>query len=402
MRIAERITKMKPSATLAVSAMAAKLRAQGVDVIAFGVGEPDFDTPEHIKEATRQALGKAGLGKYTAVSGTPDLRAVVANELNTVHGTSYKPENIIVSTGAKHSLYNLMMCLVERGDEVIIPSPCWVSYPELVQMAEGEPVLVPTHAETGFALEPEKLLAAVTPRTRAILLNSPCNPTGAVYTKEALAVLDKILVQNPNVYIISDDIYRKLVYGDAEWVSLPRLLPEHADRILLVDGVSKSYAMTGWRIGYLAGPTALVKAMDTLQGQSTTNATAIAQAAALAAITGTQEPVEAMRVEFDRRRQAMIAGLQAIPFVKLVPPKGAFYCFPDLSAYIGSATIKDDLALATYLLEKARVALVPGSGFLAPGFARLSYATSLANVEEGVRRIAAALAELSPTVARAG
>ncbi len=392
MRIAERITKIKPSATLAVSAMAAKLRAQGVDVIAFGVGEPDFDTPEHIKEATRQALSK-GVGKYTPVSGTGDLRAAVAEELNAVHGTSHKAENIIVSSGAKHSLYNLMMCLIERGDEVVIPSPCWVSYPELVQMADGEPVLVETSADTGFALDPERLLAAVGPRTRAILLNSPCNPTGAVYTKEALAVLDKILVQYPSVYVIADDIYRKLIYG-AEWVSLPRLLPQHRDRILLVDGVSKSYAMTGWRIGYLAGPVPLIKAMDTLQGQSTTNAAAISQAAALAALTGDQAPVETMRQEFDRRRQAMVAGLQAIPNVKLVPPRGAFYCFPDFSAYVGGKC-KDDLALATYLLERGRVALVPGSGFLAPGFARLSYATSLKNVEEGVRRISEALAELA-------
>lgn len=395
MRIAERITKIKPSATLAVSAMAAKLRAQGVDVIAFGVGEPDFDTPEHIKEATRQALSR-GIGKYTPVSGTADLRAVIANELNTVHGTSHKAENIIVSSGAKHSLYNLMMCVVERGDEVVIPAPCWVSYPELVQMAEGDPVLVQTRAESGFALDPDQLLAAVGPRTRAIVLNSPCNPTGAVYTAEALAVLDKILVQYPDVFVIADDIYRKLVYG-GQWISLPRLLPEHANRILLVDGVSKSYAMTGWRIGYFAGPVQLVAAMDTLQGQSTTNAAAIAQAAALAALTGTQAPIETMRQEFDRRRKAMVAGLQAIPNVRLVPPQGAFYCFPDFSAYLGQTTndtIKDDLQLATYLLEKARVALVPGSGFMAPGFARLSYATSLANVEEGVRRISVALAEL--------
>ncbi len=399
MRIAERITKMKPSATLAVSAMAAKLRAQGVDVIAFGVGEPDFDTPEHILQATREAMAR-GVGKYTAVSGTIDLRTAIARELNAVHGTQHKPENIIVSAGAKQCLYNLMQCFVEAGDQIVIPSPCWVSYPELVQMADGEAVLVETSAEAGFALDVDKLCAAVNGKTRAILLNSPCNPTGAVYPASALRALDAVMARYPNLFLITDDIYRKLVYGDAEWVSLPRLLPAHADRILLVDGVSKSYAMTGWRIGYLAGPAPLIKAMDTLQGQSTTNAAAISQAAALAAITGPQTAVETMRQEFDRRRQAMVKGLQAIPRVRLVPPQGAFYCFPDLSAYLGSTTrdgktIADDLQLATYLLEQARVAVVPGSGFLAPGFARLSYATSMHNVEEGVRRITAALAELT-------
>ena len=391
MKIASRVTKMQPSLTLAVSAKANKLKAQGVDVIAFGVGEPDFDTPDHIKEAAVAAM-KKGCGKYTAVSGTPELRAAAAAELNAAHGTKYAAENIIVSVGAKHSLFNLFMALLDDGDEVIVPAPCWVSYPEIVAMAGGKPVLVDTVPDDGYQLHYESLARAVTPKTRLIVLNSPCNPTGAVYDKNSMEAVARVLRENKDVFAVTDDIYRRLTYG-VEWLSLPRLAPDVADRVILVDGVSKSYAMTGWRIGFTAGPTALVKAMDTLQGQSTTNPAAVAQAAALAAITGPQESVTAMHAEFDKRRRAMVEGLRAIPKVKLHEPRGAFYCFPDLGAYVGGK-IKDDVALAEYILEKGRVAVVPGTGFFAPGFVRLSYATSMANVTEGVRRIAEALAQL--------
>ncbi|HXU72566.1 MAG TPA: pyridoxal phosphate-dependent aminotransferase [Polyangia bacterium] len=391
MKIASRVTKMQPSLTLAVSAKANKLKAQGVDVVAFGVGEPDFDTPDHIKEAAVAAM-KKGCGKYTAVSGTPELRAAAAAELNAAHGTKYAAENIIVSVGAKHSLFNLFMALLDDGDEVIVPSPCWVSYPEIVAMAGGKPVLVDTVPDDGYQLHYESLARAVTPKTRLIVLNSPCNPTGAVYDKNSMEAVARVLRENKDVFAVTDDIYRRLTYG-VEWLSLPRLAPDVADRVILVDGVSKSYAMTGWRIGFTAGPTALVKAMDTLQGQSTTNPAAVAQAAALAAITGPQESVTAMHAEFDKRRRAMVEGLRAIPKVKLHEPRGAFYCFPDLGAYVGGK-IKDDVALAEYILEKGRVAVVPGTGFFAPGFVRLSYATSMANVTEGVRRIAEALAQL--------
>jgi len=382
---------MQPSLTLAVSAKANKLKAQGVDVVAFGVGEPDFDTPDHIKEAAVAAM-KKGCGKYTAVSGTPELRAAAAAELNAAHGTKYAAENIIVSVGAKHSLFNLFMALLDDGDEVIVPAPCWVSYPEIVAMAGGKPVLVDTVPDDGYQLHYESLARAVTPKTRLIVLNSPCNPTGAVYDKNSMEAVARVLRENKDVFAVTDDIYRRLTYG-VEWLSLPRLAPDVADRVILVDGVSKSYAMTGWRIGFTAGPTALVKAMDTLQGQSTTNPAAVAQAAALAAITGPQESVTAMHAEFDKRRRAMVEGLRAIPKVKLHEPRGAFYCFPDLGAYVGGK-IKDDVALAEYILEKGRVAVVPGTGFFAPGFVRLSYATSMANVTEGVRRIAEALAQL--------
>jgi aspartate aminotransferase len=391
MRIASRVTRIQPSLTLAVSAKAAKLKAQGVDVIAFGVGEPDFDTPENIKDAAVAAM-KKGCGKYTPVSGTPALRAAAAAELNAAHGTQLAAENIIVSVGAKHSLFNLFMAMLDDGDEVIVPAPCWVSYPEIVAMAGGKPVLVQTRPDDGYQLDEKALRAAVTPKTRAIMLNSPCNPTGAVYNQASLEAVARVLRDHPEVYVVTDDIYRKLVYG-VPWLSLARLAPELAPRIIFVDGVSKSYAMTGWRIGFCGGPKELVKAMDTLQGQSTTNAAAVAQAAALAAITGPQDSVAAMHAEFDQRRRAMVEGLRAIPKVKLHEPRGAFYCFPDVSAYVGGK-IKDDVTLCEHILEKGRVAVVPGSGFFAPGFIRLSYATSMNNVQEGVRRIAEALALL--------
>jgi aspartate aminotransferase len=382
---------MQPSLTLAVSAKANKLKAQGVDVIAFGVGEPDFDTPDHIKEAAIAAM-KKGCGKYTAVSGTPELRAAAAAELNAAHGTKHAAENIIVSVGAKHSLFNLFMALLDDGDEVIVPSPCWVSYPEIVAMGGGKPVLVDTVAADGYQLHYEPLARAITPKTRAIVLNSPCNPTGAVYDMNSMQAVARVMREHKDLLVVTDDIYRRLVY-DMAWLSLCKVAPDVADRVILVDGVSKSYAMTGWRIGFTAGPTALIKAMDTLQGQSTTNPAAVAQAAALAALTGPQESVAAMHAEFDKRRRAMVDGLRAIPKVVLHEPRGAFYCFPDVSAYVGGK-VKDDLALCEWILEKGRVAVVPGSGFFAPGFVRLSYATSMANVTEGVKRIAEALAQL--------
>jgi aspartate aminotransferase len=390
-RIAQRVSKIQPSLTLAVSARAAALKAKGVDVIAFGVGEPDFDTPDNIKQAAVRALEK-GVGKYTPVSGTGDLRAAAAAELNAVHGTRFAAENVIVSVGAKHSLYNLFMSLLDPGDEVVVPAPCWVSYPEIVTMAEGKPVLLPTRPEDGYQFDEAQLEKVITPRTRAIVLNSPCNPTGAVYTRATLEAIGRVMQKNPHVWAVTDDIYRRLVYG-VEWISLAKACPDVASRMIFVDGVSKTYAMTGWRIGFCAGPKELVKAMDTLQGQSTTNPTAVAQAAALEAITGSQESVVKMHAEFDRRRKTMAERLRAIPDVKLVEPQGAFYCFPDLSAYC-RGELKDDVALAGHLIDHARVAVVPGTGFFAPGFARLSYATSMKNVEEGVARIAAALKEL--------
>jgi aspartate aminotransferase len=384
MRIAQRVAKIAPSLTLAVSAKAAKLRAQGVDVIAFGVGEPDFDTPRYIKDAVVKALEK-GVGKYTPVSGTLDLRAAAAAELNSAHGTQLTAENVIVSVGAKHSLFNLFMAMLDEGDEVVIPSPCWVSYPEIVQMAAGTPVLLETRAEDDYQFSAAALEKVMTQKTRAIVLNSPCNPTGAVYNAETMQAIGRVLARFPDCYVVTDDIYRRLVYG-VPWLSVIRTNPELAPRTILVDGVSKTYAMTGWRIGFCAGPKDLVKAMDTLQGQSTTNPSAISQAAALAAITGPQDSVGEMHAEFDRRRKTMVEKLRAIPGVQIAEPRGAFYCFPDLGQYS-----RDDLALSEWILEKGRVAVVPGTGFFAPGFVRLSYATSMKNVEEGVARIGEAM-----------
>jgi aspartate aminotransferase len=396
MKIAERIRRIQPSLTLAVSAKAEALRKSGVDVVAFGVGEPDFETPSLIREAViAQLHGGKGLGKYTAVPGTPELRAAVAEELGRAHGISLKAEQIIISAGAKQSLYNLFMSLLDEGDEVIVPIPAWVSYTDLVQMSGGKPVLLPTSPADGYQIDAATLEKLITPRTRALLLNSPCNPTGAVYSEATLRAVADVLLRHPEVAVITDDIYRRLVYG-VPWCSIVKLCPDLAPRAILVDGVSKTYAMTGWRVGYCAAPIELVRAMSTLQGQSTTNAATVSQAAAVVAL-GIEDrpgsPIAAMRDEFDRRRKVMVERLRAIPNVKLAEPRGAFYCFPDLSAYCRGA-IKDDMVLAEHLLEKAKVAVVPGSGFFAPGYVRLSYAASMERIEEGIRRIADALAQL--------
>jgi aspartate aminotransferase len=393
-RISARARAIQPSLTLAVSQRAAKLRAEGVDVIGFGAGEPDFATPEHIQRAAAAAVA-AGATRYTAVPGIPALRAAVAGELARIHETPLTPENVIVSAGAKQSLFNLLMALLDPGDEVIIPSPCWVSYPELVSMAAGTPVILETRLEEGYRVDEAALRALITPKTRAVILCSPCNPTGAMYDAATLEGIARAVADRagPETYVITDDIYRRLVYT-GEWVSFARVAGKRfAGRVIFVDGVSKTYAMTGWRIGYCAAPRELVSAMSALQSQSTTNAAAVSQAAAVAALTGPQEPAEEMRREFDRRRRVMVDRLRAIPGVKLHEPAGAFYAFPNLSTYL-RGKIADDLVLAEYLLDRAHVAVVPGSGFLAPGFARLSYACSMAEVEEGTARIAKALKEL--------
>ena len=395
MRISAHARAIEPSLTLAVTATAQQLRAQGVDVIGFGAGEPDFDTPEHIKRAAEQALAR-GATKYTPVPGTVELRAAVAQELAQVHGIDFTPKQVMISCGAKHSLYNLFTALLDVGDEVIIPSPCWVSYPELVKMAGGTPVILPTSPDDGYQIDERALRAAMTPKTRAILLNSPCNPTGASYRNDTIEGVARALRDraNDDTYLITDDIYRRLTYVGS-YVSIVREFPEVAERTIIVDGVSKAYAMTGWRIGYTAGPADLIEAMSNLQSQSTSNPAAVSQAAALAALTGPQDAVETMRLEFDRRRRAMIQALRAIDGVEVHEPEGAFYAFQNLSAFIGRGGIADDLGLAQHLLEVGHIALVPGSGFLAPGFARLSYATSMSKIEEGLRRLKKTLETLT-------
>jgi aspartate aminotransferase len=397
-RISQRLAPIKPSITLAVTARAAKLRADGIDVIGFGAGEPDFDTPVHIKDAAKRALD-AGDTKYTAVAGTLALRKAIAKEMQSAHGLGFSPEQISVAVGAKHSLYNIFHALLDQDDEVLIPAPYWVSYPDIVLLAGGKPVILPTTAENGFRVTPEQLEKAITPKTRAFILCSPSNPTGAGYDRAALDALRPIFEKH-NVVVVSDDIYRRLVYRDFKFTQIATLSPKMAELTVVVDGFSKAYAMTGWRLGYTCGPKVLIDAMNTLQGQSTSNVTSIAQAAALAALEGTQQPVEDMRLEFDKRRVRIVELLRAIPGVTCYDPEGAFYAFPNVAAYVGKSTkdgklIKDDVALCEYLLDVGKVAVVPGSGFGAPGHVRLSYATSMKAIEAGVARIADTLAALS-------
>lgn len=398
LKLASRLDPIKPSITLAVTAKAARLKAEGIDVISFGAGEPDFDTPEHIKEAARKGLDR-GVSKYTDVAGTLALRKAIAAELSRVHHTQLSPEEILVSSGAKHCLYNIFQALLDPGDEVIIPAPYWVSYPDMVRLAGGHPVIIETSANDDFAVQPDVVAAAVTARTRAIVLNTPSNPTGAVYSRTQIEGLAKIALER-DLLVISDDIYRSLVYGDAQYVSIAALGPELAKRTVLVDGVSKTYAMTGWRIGYTAGPLPLIKAMSKIQGQSTSNPTHIAQVATLAALTGPQDCVETMRVAFDERRLEMLRLLREIPGVTCREPKGAFYCFPDFSAFIGKRTpegsiLDDDVQLCDWLVEVGKVAVVPGSGFGAAGHVRLSYACGMPQIREGLARIAQSLSRLS-------
>jgi aspartate aminotransferase len=397
-KLASRLDPIKPSITLAVTAKAAKLKADGIDVVSFGAGEPDFDTPAHIKDAVRAALDK-GVGKYTDVAGILPLRRAIASELAGVHRMVIEPEQVLVSTGAKHSLYNLFMALLDPGDEVLIPAPYWVSYPDMVMLAGGRPVILETRAADDFAVTAEQVAAACSPRTRAIVLNNPSNPTGAVYTRAQIEALAQVAVER-DLLVISDDIYRQLVYGDAEYVSIAAVSPEVAARTILVDGVSKTYAMTGWRIGYTAGPLPVIKAMTKIQGQSTSNPTHASQIATLAALTGPQECVAEMRAAFDERRLEMVRLLRAIPNVECREPKGAFYAFPDLSAYVGKSSpegsiLDDDVQLCDWLVEVGKVAVVPGSGFGAPGFVRLSYATSMANIKDGIERLGNALSTLT-------
>jgi aspartate aminotransferase len=396
-KLARRLSVVEPSPTLAVSAKAAKLKAAGVDVVSFGAGEPDFDTPAFIKEAAKKALD-AGATKYTLVEGTAPLRKAVATWIGKAHGFTIDPAEVIVSSGAKQSIYNAVFALIDEGDEVIIPTPAWVSYNDIVKLAGGRPVNVPTKAEENFQVRVEDVAKAITPRTKMILVCSPSNPTGAITDEPTMRALAKLAVEK-DVWLMTDDIYRTLVYGDGKFFQPATISPEVRAKTIIIDGVSKAFAMTGWRVGFTVAPKPVVEAMATLQGQSTTHAAAVAQAAALAAIEGPTDELETMRGEFDKRRKTMVARLREIPGVSCVEPKGAFYAFPDLSAFIGRKTpegkkIENDVQLCEWLIEAAKVAVVMGSAFGAPGFVRLSYATSMKNIQEGVSRIAKAFALL--------
>lgn len=392
MRLSQRAAAMTPSPTLAMDAKAKALRRQGIDVIGFSVGEPDFDTPAHIREATVAAL-EQGHTRYTPAGGIPELKEAIQEKLARVNGMQFGLDQIVVSVGAKHALYNAFQVLLDPGDEVVIPAPFWVSYADQVRLAGGTPVIVPTAEETGFKLTAEQLRAHLTPRTRALVLNSPSNPTGAVYSRDELTALAEVVLSHPECLIVADEIYEPFVYDGHQHVSIGSLSPEVLARTLVVNGVSKMYAMTGFRIGYAAGPKELVQAMTDLQSQSTSNPTSISQWAAVAALRGSQEPVQQMVAAFRERRELMLQGLRALPGVTCREPEGAFYLFPRVDAVFGrrhgDTVIQNSGDLAMALLNEARVAVVPGAAFGAEGYLRLSYAASTSQIQAGLQRLAA-------------
>jgi aspartate aminotransferase len=392
--VAARIAALSPSPTMAVDAKAKALRAAGEPVIAFAAGEPDFATPAHVVEAARAAAADPAMHRYTPAAGLPDLREAVAARARR-DGLDVAASQVVVTNGGKHALYNTFMALVDPGDEVLVPAPYWVSYPEQIRLAGGVPVVVPTDPDDGYRVTVDRLEAARTPRTKVLVHVSPSNPTGAVLDPATIAEIGR-WAHAHGIWVVSDDIYRELVYGDATFASLPALVPEHADRTVIVDGVAKAYAMTGWRVGWSIAPPEVAAGITTLQTQLCSNVSNVAQAAALAALTGPQDEVAAMRTAFDRRRRAMVGRLRAIEGVELVEPEGAFYAFPSvrgvLERPIAGRRLTSSLELADLLLDEALVAVVPGEAFGAAAALRLSYALSDADLEEGVDRIAATLA----------
>jgi aspartate aminotransferase len=387
----ERLDRIQPSLTIAISTVARKMIADGKNVISLSQGEPDFDTPRNVKDAAIAAMER-GETKYTDVAGTQALRKAVTVKFARDEGIEYKPEEIIISTGAKQVLFNAMVATLNAGDEVVIPSPCWVSYPDIVTLADGKPVLVPCGQNNGFKLRPEDLEAAITPKTRWFMLNNPCNPTGAAYSREEMKALTDVLMKHPHVWVLTDDIYDSLVYGGFKPATVLSVEPRLKDRTLTVHGVSKAYAMTGWRIGFAGGPVALIKAMDKLQSQSTSNPNSIAQAAAVEALTGQQETVESMRKVFEERRDLVVDALNSCPGIHCSRPDGAFYVYPSIQGCIGKTTkagtaIKDDEAFALALLAEEGVATVHGAAFCYPGYIRISYANATEELREAMTRI---------------
>jgi aspartate aminotransferase len=396
MVLAERVKGIKPSPTLAVDARAKAMKAEGIDVVGFGAGEPDFDTPENIKEAAVRAL-KSGFTKYTPVGGTDELKDAIINKLKNDNGIIYDRSQVIVSTGAKHSLYNVAQALYGPGDEVIIPAPYWVSYPDQVILNDAAPVIVKTREDEGFVLTAEAFERAITPKTRALILNSPSNPTGLGYPKEALEKIAEVAVRH-KVMVISDEIYEKITYDGFRHVSIASLGSEIKDLTITINGLSKSHAMTGWRLGYAAGPKEVIGAMTKIQSQSTSNPCSITQKAAVEALNGPQDFLPVMVAEFDKRRKYIVERLNAIPGFSCPTPVGAFYAFPRVSPIYGKSfkgkQIKGSADLAAYLLDEAKVAVVSGDAFGADEYIRLSYATSMATIEKGLDRIVKAVSEL--------
>jgi aspartate aminotransferase len=395
--LSRRVQAIKPSPTLAVTARAAALKATGRDIIGLGAGEPDFDTPQHIKDAAIAAIN-AGFTKYTAVDGTPSLKAAVIAKFKRDNGLDYTPRQILVSCGGKQSFFNLVQAVINAGDEVIIPAPYWVSYPDIVILADGKPVIVEAGIEQGFKITAAQLEAAITSKTRLVVINSPSNPTGAVYSGDDLAALGEVLRRHPQVLIATDDMYEHIRLNDVPFVNILNVCPDLYDRTLVLNGVSKAYSMTGWRIGYAAGPEAIMRAMTNVQSQSTSNPTSISQVAAETALNGDQACITPMLDAFKARHRFVVDGLNAIPGFHCVDSGGAFYAFPNVRPAIMDLLARDvieaptDIAFCEYLLESADVAVVPGSAFGAEGCIRLSFATSQANLERALARIAAALA----------
>ena len=388
--VSNRAKNVKPSPTLAVTARAAALKAEGKDIIGLGAGEPDFDTPQHIKDAAIEAINK-GFTKYTAVDGTPELKKAIITKLERDNKISFKPEQILVSCGGKHSFYNLCQAVLNPGDEVIIPAPYWVSYPPMVELADGKPVIIETGMDTEFKITPEQLTAAITDKTRMVVLNSPSNPTGAVYQNMELQKLADILKERPNILVVTDDIYEAIVWDTAPYHNILSVCPSLIPQAIILNGVSKAYSMTGWRIGYAAGPADIIKAMKTIQSQSTSNPTSISQVAAQVALEGDQSCIATMVEAFKERHAVIYERLNKLNGVECLPAKGAFYLFPDFSQAIKNKGMQSDVEMAEWLLVEAGVALVPGSAFGAPGYMRLSFATSLDNLNKALDRLEKAL-----------
>ncbi len=393
MFVADRLAKISPSQTIAISSKARAMKAAGRDVISLSAGEPDFDTPDHIKQAAIRAIAR-GETKYTDVSGTPALRRAISAKFKRDSGIEYSPDEIIVSTGGKQVIYNAMVATLNAGDEAIIPSPCWVSYPDIVALAEGTPVIVPCGQNNGFKLRAEDLQAAITPRSKWFFLNSPCNPTGAAYSADELRPICDVLLRHPDIWVFTDDIYEKLTYDGFRPATVIEVEPRLRGRTVTMNGCSKAYAMTGWRIGYAGAPASLIRAMDKLQSQSTSSTSSVSQAAALEALEGPQDAIGAMCEVYRARRDLVVDALNAVPGLSCHRPEGAFYVFPGMHGCIGKTTaggarIADDEAFALALLDEQGVAAVHGSAFMYPGHFRVSYATDTASLREACARIAA-------------
>lgn len=394
--LSERVKSIKPSVTLAITAKAKAMKAEGIDIIGFGAGEPDFNTPDNINKVAIEAINE-GFTKYTAVGGTEELKKAVIHRIKEDCDLEYKPENILISCGGKHSIYNLFQAVIDPGDEVIIPAPYWVSYPDMVILADGRPVIVDCPESQGFKMTPDQLESAITEKTKIIIINSPSNPTGAAYSEEELHAIAEVALSH-KILILSDEIYNRMTYGGFKATSIASLGEEVKAMTMITNGVSKTYSMTGWRIGYMAGDAEIIKAMGKIQGQSTSNPTSISQAASVEALEGDQSAVDEMSAEFEKRKEYIVERLNNIDGVRCLNPQGAFYVFPNMSAYFGKSytggKIEGSADLTTYLLEKAKVAVVPGGAFGADEHIRLSYATSMDSIKKGLDRIEEALKAL--------